>query len=279
MLNSKTPGVYAICSGKGGVGKTNVAVNLALALAQQGQRTMLLDADVSLANVDVLLGLQPKFNLGDVLAGDADLESTLVSGPCGVSVVPATSGNFDMTELNAVEQATLVNAFQTLPATPDVLVVDTAAGITPSVARFVGAAQHAFVVVCDEPASLTDAYALIKVFSQHYGIHRFNIVTNQTRERRGGARLFEKLARVAGAYLDVVLRHAGDIPEDRQLRKAVQEQRAVVDAYPSSPAAAAFQGLAQNVSRLPAPAIPSGAIEFFLEQLLLSGRRKEEQVA
>ena len=279
MMNRKAPRVYAICSGKGGVGKTNVAVNLALALAKQGQRTMLLDADVSLANVDVLLGLQPKFNLGDVLNGDADLESTLLEGPFGVSIVPATSGDFDMTELDAAEQAALVNAFQGLPATPDVLVVDTAAGITPGVARFVGAAQHAFVVVCDEPASLTDAYALIKVFSQHYGIHRFNIVTNQSRERRGGARLFEKLARVAGAYLDVVLRHAGDIPDDRQLRKAVREQRGVVDAYPSSPAAAAFQGLAQSVSRLPAPAGANGGIEFFLEQLVLTGHAREEQVA
>ncbi len=279
MMNRKAPRVYAICSGKGGVGKTNVAVNLALALAKQGQRTMLLDADVSLANVDVLLGLQPKFNLGDVLAGNADLESTLLEGPFGVSIVPATSGDFDMTELDSAEQAALVNAFQGLPATPDVLVVDTAAGITPGVARFVGAAQHAFVVVCDEPASLTDAYALIKVFSQNYGIHRFNIVTNQSRERRGGARLFEKLARVAGAYLDVVLRHAGDIPEDRQLRKAVQEQRAVVDAYPSSPAAAAFQGLANSVTRLPAPTGANGAIEFFLEQLVLTGHAREEQVA
>ncbi len=279
MMNKRVPGVYAICSGKGGVGKTNVAVNLALALAQQGQRTMLLDADVSLANVDVLLGLQPKFNLGDVLAGNADLEATLLNGPFGVSIVPATSGNFDMTALNAVEQATLVNAFQGLSAPPDALVVDTAAGITPGVANFVGAAQHAFVVVCDEPASLTDAYALIKVFSQHYGIRRFNIVTNQSRERRGGARLFEKLARVAGAYLDVVLRHAGDIPDDRQLRKAVQEQRAVVEAYPSSRAAVAFRGLASNVSRLPAPGGPSGAIEFFLEQLVTRGLGREEQVA
>ena len=184
-----------------------------------------------------------------------------------------------MTELNAVEQATLVNAFQGLPATPDVLVVDTAAGITPGVARFVGAAQHALVVVCDEPASLTDAYALIKVFSQHYGIRRFNVVTNQSRERRGGARLFEKLARVADTYLDVVLRHAGDIPDDRQLRKAVQEQRAVVDAYPSSVSATAFQGLAESVSALPAPKGASGAIEFFLEQLLAPGLGREEQVA
>ena len=279
MMNRKAPRVYAICSGKGGVGKTNVAVNLALALAQQGQQTMLLDADVSLANVDVLLGLQPKFNLGDVISGNADLESTLLPGPYGVSIVPATSGDFDMTELDVAEQAALVNAFQGLPAAPDVLVVDTAAGISPGVARFVGAAQHAFVVVCDEPASLTDAYALIKVFSQHYGIHRFNIVTNQSRERRGGARLFEKLARVAGAYLDVVLRHAGDIPEDRQLKKAVQEQRAVVDAYPSSRAAAAFQGLAHSVSRLPEPKGANGAIEFFLEQLVATGPAREEQVA
>jgi flagellar biosynthesis protein FlhG len=279
MMTGQAPGVFAICSGKGGVGKTNVAVNLAVAMAERGHDTMLLDADVCLANVDVLLGLQPRFNLADVLSGDADLDATVLAGPRGLRIVPATSGNFDLTGLSGIEQAALVNAFAGLSDQPDMLVVDTAAGISPTVARFVAAAQQAFVVVCDEPASLTDAYALIKVFSQHYGIRRFNVVTNQSPGRRAGTRLFDKLARVTDRYLDVVLRHAGDIPADRLLQKAVQEQRAVVDAYPDTAASEAFRALARYVECLPRAGGASGGIEFFLERLVMSRSIEEEAVA
>ncbi len=279
MMQKPAPGVIAICSGKGGVGKTNVAANLAVALGERGANVLLLDADVSLANVDVLLGLQPRFNLAHVLSGEADLVSTLLDGPAGIRIAPASSGNFDMTSLGEAEQAAVVQAFGELPELPDFLLVDTAAGISPSVARFVAAAQHALVVVCDEPASITDAYALIKVFSQNYGVRRFNIVTNQSRERRGGARLFEKISRVADNYLDVVLRHVGDVPHDRYLVKAVQEQRAVVDAYPQCAASEQFRALAATVSRLPRPAGASGGIEFFLEQLVSCQPTPEERVA
>ncbi len=279
MMQKRAPRVIAVCSGKGGVGKTNVAANLAVALGARGEKVLLLDADVSLANVDVLLGLQPRFNLAHVLAGEVDLSSTLLDGPGGIRIAPASSGNFDMTALSEAEQAAIVQAFAGLPETPDVLLVDTAAGISPSVARFVAAAQHALVVVCDEPASITDAYALIKVFSQNYGIRRFNVVTNQSRARRAGARLFEKLSRVADNYLDVVLRHVGDVPHDRYLVKAVQEQRAVVDAYPKSPASEQFRALASAIASLPQPAGASGGIEFFLEQLIAAPALSEERVA
>jgi len=277
-MQKKAPTVIAICSGKGGVGKTNVATNLAAALGERNRKVMLLDADVSLANVDVLLGLQPRFNLAHVVAGEVDLASTVLDGPNGIGVVPASSGNFDMTALGAAEQAAIVQAFSSLPEPPDILLVDTAAGISPSVARFVAAAQHALVVVCDEPASITDAYALIKVFSQNYGVQRFNIVTNQSRARRAGARLFEKLSRVADSYLDVVLRHVGDIANDKYLVKAVQEQRAVVEAYPKSEISEQFRALAAAVSRLPEPAGANGGIEFFLEQLV-GGPALAEEVA
>lgn len=262
--------VVAVCSGKGGVGKTNVASNLAVALGMRRRNTCLLDADVSLANVDVLLGLQPRFNLSHVVNGEADLETTILDGPHGIRIVPASSGNFSMTDLGPASQAGIVQAFGGLADQPDVMVVDTAAGIAPGVARFVQAAQHAFVVVCDEPASLTDAYALIKVFSRHYGVDRFHVVTNQSRSRSAGRALFEKLSRVSDNFLDVVLHHAGDIPRDEYLVKAVQRQRAVVDVFPKSPAGLAFQKLAGHVDSLPVPERASGAIEFFFERLLLS---------
>ncbi len=276
MLRNDTPDVIAICSGKGGVGKTNVAANLAVALGQAGRRVQLLDADLGLANIDVLLGLQPRLNLAHVVAGKASLEDVFVSGPAGIDIVPASSGNFDMTDLCPAEHAAIVKSFADLECLPDVLIVDTAAGIAPAVARFVAAAQHAFVVVCDEPASITDSYALIKVFSRHYGIRRFNVVTNQSRGRRAGAELFAKLLRVADAYLDVALVHAGDIPADGRLVKAVQEQRAVVEAYPKSPASLAFRALAERVGKLPRPRELTGGIEFFLERLLAGSAAARE---
>lgn len=271
-LSRKPVKVIAVTSGKGGVGKTNVAANLAVALGQQCRNVMLLDADLSLANVDVLLGLQPRFNLSHMLSGDVDLAATVMHGPAGIRIVPATSGNHAMTDLSPASQAAIVNAFSELADQPEVLVVDTAPGIAPAVARFVQASQQAVVVLCDEPASITDAYALIKVFSRNYGVTHFQIVTNQTRNVNEGHRLFDKIRRVTDSYLDVVLRHLGDIPEDRMLRRAVQEQRAVVEAYPASGSGRALREIARKIDEL-RPTSAGGHIEFFFEQLLSADTR------
>lgn len=267
-MDKKPVNVIAVCSGKGGVGKTNVAANIAVALGKTGRNTCLLDADLSLANVDVLLGLQPRFNLSHVVNGEADLHTTMLDGPGNIRIVPASSGNFMMTDLPPAAQAGIIQAFGELGDQPDILVVDTAAGIAPEVARFVQAAQHAVVVICDEPASLTDAYALIKVFSKHYGISRFSVLTNQSRRQQDGRKLFRKLVKVADNFLDVVLRHIGDIPHDEYLVKAVQEQRAVVDAYPNSKAGLAFQEVARAINSLAPARGANGGIQFFFERLL-----------
>lgn len=278
-MNRKPVKVVAVCSGKGGVGKTNVASNLAVAMGALRRNTCLLDADVSLANVDVLLGLQPRFNLSHVVNGEAGLESTILEGPQGIRIVPASSGNFSMTDLSPASHAGIIQAFAGLPDQPEIMIVDTAAGISPSVARFVQASQHPIVVVCDEPASLTDAYALIKVFSQNYGIDRFNIVTNQSRRRTSGQTLFDKLLRVTDNFLDVVLRHVGDIPQDEYLVKAVQQQRAVVDSFPKSPSGEAFRRLADRIDAMPSGRDSNGGIEFFFERLLMADSASRGMVA
>jgi len=279
FMKPKSVKVLSVCSGKGGVGKTNVACNVAIALGSRGRNTCLLDADLSLANVDVLLGLQPRFNLSHVVNGDADLTSTILRGPRNIRIVPASSGDFCMTDLPPAAQVGIIQAFSDLTDQPEVLVVDTAAGISPKVAQFVQAGQHPVVVVCDEPAALTDAYALIKVFSQNYGVSRFQIITNQSRGAQDGRALFRKLLRVADTYLDVVLRHLGDIPRDDYLVKAVQEQRAVVDAYPKSASGIAFQQVAASIDALPAAQEASGGIEFFLERLLMANPASQGKVA
>ncbi len=264
----KTAKVIAVTSGKGGVGKTNVAANIAVALGSRDRNVMLLDADLGLANIDVLLGLQPRFNLSHVVNGDVDLQSTIMTGPNDIRIVPASSGNRSMMDLPPASQAAIIQAFSDLPNQPDILVVDTAAGISESVARFVQAAQHAVIVVCDEPSSITDAYALIKVFSRSYGITHFQIVTNQTKDFRNGRELFLKIRKVTDRYLDVVLRQLGNVPHDSYLRRAVQEQRAVVDAYPRSWSAEAFRNIASALEKIPATRETSGTIDFFFERLL-----------
>jgi flagellar biosynthesis protein FlhG len=184
-----------------------------------------------------------------------------------------------MIDVPPASQVAIIQAFSELTDQPEVLIVDTATGISNTVLRFVTAAHQAVIVVCDEPASLTDAYALIKVLSTNYGISRFEIVTNQSRRPGEGRRLFEKLRRVADQYLDVVLRHTGDVPHDEWLRRAVREQRSVVDAYPKSESGKAFSEIAKTISKPPVEREVSGTIQFFLERLLGSSLGEAAETA
>ncbi|WP_422126901.1 MinD/ParA family protein [Thioalkalivibrio sulfidiphilus] len=271
--------VIAVASGKGGVGKTNVSVNLSVALAQGGRSVMLMDADLGLANVDVLLGLQPRANLSHVLKGDLGLDEILVEGPAGITIVPAASGVARMAGLDPAEHVGIIRAFSELSRPVDVLIVDTAAGLHDSVLSFCRAVQEVLVVVCDEPASITDAYALIKVLSRDHGINRMRVVANMVRGPDEGRQLFAKLVAVCDRFLDVTLDYAGAIPHDEYLRKAVQRQKAVTEAYPSSPAARAFKELARKADTWPIPAGGSGRIEFFVERLVGSGSNDREALS
>lgn len=260
--------VVAVVSGKGGVGKTNVAVNLGVALAQQGRATALLDADMGLANVDILLGLHPRYNLSHVIDGKRTLDEILVEGPAGLKIVPAASGIQQMAELAAAQQAGLIRAFSGLRVPLEVLIVDTAAGISSPVVNFARACQEVVVVVCDEPASLADAYAFIKLLNRDYRLFRFQILCNQVRTDSQGRQLYEKLCRVTDRYLDVTLNYFGSVPKDDAVSKAVQMQQPVVSAFPASPAALALKSLARKVEQWPLVNAPSGQLEFFVERMI-----------
>jgi len=260
--------VIAVSGGKGGVGKTSVAVNLSIALGRAGREVLLLDGDLGLANVDVLLGLAPRHTLAHVLSGECSLAEVIVRAPCGLQVAPAASGVARLAALSEGEHAGLVRAFSSLGGGFDTLVIDTAAGISDGVLRFSQAAQHVLVVLRDEPTSLTDAYALIKVLSRERGVRRFRVLANMTQDPRQGASLFARLERVASRYLDVVLDYAGDVPDDPSMPRAVRLQRPVLDAFPDSPSARAFRGLARVVATWPVPAGPRGDLEFFVERLV-----------
>jgi flagellar biosynthesis protein FlhG len=268
--------VLAVASGKGGVGKTNVSVNLGVAFAEMGRRTLLLDADLGLANVDVLLGLEVPYNLSHLLNGERELDEIIVPGPAGLKIVPASSGIAHLANLSPAEHAGVIGAFSSLAEPVDILIVDVAAGISNSVLQFCAAAQDVAVVVCDEPSSLTDAYALIKVLARDYGVRRFHTVTNRVDSRSHGERLHQKLQAVSDRFLELPLQHLGIVPEDPLLRRAVQMQAPVVAAYPSSPAARAFKELARRADNLPEPRGMSGCIEFFLERLAGPAMREDD---
>ena len=260
--------VIAVSGGKGGVGKSNISVNLSIALAELQRRVILLDADLGLANVDVLLGLKAKHTLSDVLDGQYSLRDVLVPGPSGLKIVPAASGVQHMTMLGPKEHAGLINAFSELSDQVDVLVIDTAAGISDTVISFVRAANEVLVVVCDEPSSVTDAYALIKVLNRDYGLQRFRVVANMTRTQREGQLMFNKLNAVCERFLDVTLQYVTHIPFDENVRKAVQKQKALLEFAPNAKASQALRELARQVDQWPLPSAPTGRLEFFVERLL-----------
>ncbi len=268
MVKPEPVRVIAVTGGKGGVGKTNISVNLAVAWAELGRKVMLLDADLGLANIDVVLGLHPEYDLSHVLRGERTLDEVVLEGPSGIQVVPASSGVQEMAELSEAEHAGLIRAFSDLGSELDVLIVDTAAGISDTVVSFSRAAQEILVVVCDEPASITDAYAMIKLLNREYGVDRFRILSNMARSAQEGKELYTKICRVTDRYLDVMLTYAGSIPYDDQLRKAVKAQKPVVQAFPRSRVAQTFHNLAKKADDWPVPEGVGGHLQFFIERLI-----------
>ena len=269
----------AVTSGKGGVGKTNIAVNLALALAKEGCRTMLLDADNGMANVDVLLGLQPEVNLLDVLSGRHQLDDIIINGPDNLLIIPASSGIRKLPSFGIQECAGIVRAFSEFDQTIDSLVIDTATGISESVASFCAASSEVLVIVSNEPTSVHDSITLIKMLNSEYAIARFHVVANMVLTAREGTELFRKLLSLLADEHNVVMFYAGYVPNDDALRKAVAHRKAVIDAYPRSRSAMALRNLARRVNHWPRPDHPRGHLEFFVERLLQHNNVEMEELS
>ena len=251
MDSARSVQVIAVSGGKGGVGKTTVAVNLSLALAKLGKRVVLLDGDLGLGNIDVLLGLSRQYTLADLIEGRCELSDVLVHGPGGVRVVPAASGIQSMVHLSPAQHAGLIHAFSEIGDSLDVLVIDTAAGIGESVLCLVRAAHEVLLVVCDEPTSITGAYAPIKLLNRNYGMDRFRVLANMAQSPQEGRALFAKLTRITDQFLDVAVQYVGPIPDDLCARRAVQKQRAVYEYFPRSKCAQAFRDIALKVDTWP----------------------------
>ncbi len=261
--------VIAVTAGKGGVGKSNVSVNLAVALSQLHNKVMLLDADLGLGNIDIMLGLHTQYDLSHVIQGTCRLSDIVLQGPNGLQIIPAASGTEFMSQLRHRQHAGIIDAFNELTANLDYVIVDTAAGISDTVLSFTRSAQELIVVVCDEPTSLTDAYALIKVMSKRYGWTNFHIVANMVRNLKDGNDLFNKLFRVSEQFLNVKLDYLGAIPFDEHVHRAVKSQKPVLMAYPESNAAIAMQEIAAGVSNWPFRSLLGGSSSLFLERLVM----------
>jgi flagellar biosynthesis protein FlhG len=268
QTNKKITKVVAVTSGKGGVGKTNISINLAMALTDIGKSVTLMDADLGLANIDVLLNLKSLRNLSHVIEGDCELKDILIDGPNNIQIIPASSGIKMMHQLTPAQNVGLIHAFDDLEESTDFLIVDTCAGITDSVIRFCTAAQEILVVVCNDPASIADAYALIKTLYREQGIQRFQVVVNKVQTEAEGCDLFERLRSVTERFLDVVLKLNTIIPQDDNILRAVRQRRPFFLSYPDSKAIKSFKKLATEVDKQNRAVRASGRLTFFAEQMV-----------
>ena len=261
--------VIAVTSGKGGVGKTNVVTNLALALSRAGKRVLVWDADLGLANIDVLLGLKPEYNINHMLSGEKSLREILVTGPGGFRIMPASSGIQELSDLGEGQKVRLLSELDEFEDDLDFLLIDTGAGISSNVTYFNMAAQERILVVTPEPTSITDAYAMIKVMATKYNQKSFNILPNMVSGVKEAKSVYTLLAGVADKHIGhLSLGYIGYVVKDEHLVKSVRQQRAVLDLFPQSQAGGCFIDLAKRLINSPTTTRLDGNIRFFWKRLL-----------
>jgi len=264
--------VIAVTSGKGGVGKTNVTANLAVALAGMGKSVVILDADLGLGNVDVLFGIIPKYTLEHVILGEKSIQDIMVEGPRGIRILPTGSGSEDLTHLMPEQKMVFLSELDHLESGVDIFLIDTAAGISSNVLYFNTVAQEILVVVTADPTSVTDAYAIMKILSQRHGEKKFKLLVNMARTAQESKDVYRKLTLVSNQFLNISIDYCGFIPQDDYLRMAVLDQKAVVELYPQAKASTHFVSLAEEVLRWPANDLPKGNVQFLWKQVLNNGK-------
>jgi flagellar biosynthesis protein FlhG len=260
--------VIAVTSGKGGVGKTNMSANLAALAARAGKRVLILDADLGLANVDIIFGVKPMHHIGDLLQPGVSAMDVLIEAGPNIHILPAGSGVQRLTELDRKEKLRLVAALDELADHFDLVIIDSGAGIGDNVLFFVGMAQEVVLVLSPEPTSLVDAYAVVKVLSQQAGIRNFAVVINPVVDEMPARDMFQKLSTVTGRFLTAKLRHLGYVPRDENVHRAVMAQRPVVDLFPMAPASRAIVDVAARLFSEPAPQILEGGMKMMWQRLM-----------
>ncbi|MFW6278808.1 MAG: MinD/ParA family protein [Bacillota bacterium] len=238
----------AIASGKGGVGKSNITVNLGLALQEIGEDVLLIDADMGMANLDILLGLTQKYNLSHILQEKCSFSEALMKGPKDIDILPGTSGVEDFVNINQKEVGRLLNIASQMEANYDIILIDIGAGIHKSVLSFIVGADQAGIVLTPEPTAIMDAYSLIKILSKHKSKNRVGLVINQVESKKQAVELSDRMKSVIQEYLTQEISLMGFIPYDKFLKKSVQKQKPLLLSYPESKASKAIRRLARNLS-------------------------------
>jgi len=260
--------VIAITSGKGGVGKTNIVANLGYTLSKLGKRVLILDADLGLGNLDVLLGLTPKYNLSHVIKGSKTIPSIIIEGPGNMKILPASSGIQELTKLTKDQKIGILSDLDSLSESIDILLIDTAAGISSNVMYFNVSAQEIMVVITPEPTSITDAYALMKVLSVKYSERSFKLLVNLAANSGEAYDVYRQLSVVTDKFLDISIEYIGCILFDKNVTKGVRAQKVVSEICPDTKASRCFISLAKKICASQTHRIPNGGTSFFWEQLL-----------
>jgi flagellar biosynthesis protein FlhG len=263
--------VFSITSGKGGVGKTSLVCNIARRLGQLGKKVLLIDADMGLANVDIVMGLAPQANLADLFFKDADLSSLLVSGPENVMVLPASSGVRELSQLSDEQVMKFLNAVDELESDFDIVLIDTGAGIGSNVLYFNAAAQEVLVVATPEPTSVTDAYAVIKVLSTVHKVKNFRLIVNQVESRKQSLKIYRYLTNVADEYLDVNIEYLGYVVSGPEVSQAVMQRQLFLDYAPDGAVSECIRGLVDDLLRQPPAETTTGNLQFFWRKLVQPG--------
>jgi len=262
------PRVIAVTSGKGGVGKTNIVGNLAVAMTRLGKRVVIIDADVGLANVDILFNLRPEYNIRHLVNGEKSIDQVMARTKHGINILPGGSGFAELTRLSQGEKLTLLAEFETLADKADIIFLDTGAGISSNVLYFNAASDECLVVATTEPTSITDAYALMKVMSQKYDTRYFKLVVNMAENEADAKRVYHSLSNALNKFLkNVVLEYAGFIPFDRELQKAVRNRRILLDSSSDSLGGKAMSALADRLIRSEVKTHAQGNLTFFMNRV------------
>ena len=241
--------VISITSGKGGVGKTNIVANLGYALCKMGKRVLIFDADLGLGNLDVLLGLAPRYNLSHVIEGTKTLSEIIVSGPGNLKILPASSGIQELTRLTSVQQEAIMRKLNALVCDYDIVLIDTGAGISSNVLYFAAVANEIMVVVTPEPTSITDAYALMKILSVRYQQKQFRLLVNLAKDSEEADEVSRQLCVVADRFLDVSIEYFGSILIDEKVKMGVKKQKVVSEMAPMTQASRNFAELVHKLLR------------------------------
>ncbi len=276
-VGKEMPRVIAISSGKGGVGKTFFSIHLAAYAATKGHRVLLLDADLGLANVDVMLGVSAKGSVLEMVRGEKSLPNLIVPTKAGFDVLPGGSGLYELTALDAGQQQVMMDEMRHVSGNYDLVLIDVAAGIGDNVLYFVSASESAVVILTPEPTSLTDAYALIKVLSRQRGVNRFMVVVNQADDFDAQV-TFRRLLSVSDRYLDVHLDYVGHLPYSPDVRKSIQNQSLLQD-QDSPKTRQDLDVVLQSILSRPRDLNRNGGLQFFWEHSLNEGLQMQDKQA